>query len=588
LSGAVSELWSQILEIVMNTQMAPQVLPRRRLDPSVLSDAEMAFDEFLDANFFGQPEARILLRKAYANYLNPLRDKTKPIAFLVFAGESRTGKTEGARMIPAFVHKNRFALLKINCSEYMDKHSLWNLKGSPRGHISNQVTTDEKYQLVPKDEKHGYAELMNHNLEWSKQGSDVPLSVVLLDEWDKACFEVNQLLLQAMDDGQITLGSGEIVDFRNTIFVAACNSGMEEVEREESGGIGFSAMESKLSHCEVKKVVDRVIKERTPPEFRNRLKELGGIAVFQSLTAEMMRLVVRRDFKAIQELINASGYFFSLSVTEAAIDEVLRQALAGKGNLSNVKSLITKEIQIPLGIEATKRTIKPGDAVIVDVEFPQGAVTAETAGVSCVDKTFFFEIGDALGQPTTVSGFESLLKSPAEVAASSSPSDEDLTDEDRQMLASLFSIGNSNLVGARSLSMLLMAVEGGVQRESLGFGFADQLNKLGLMPKTPAAFTDLHNLTLLSAMALIKSHVELCPELAKSYTLEVKQNKSFMTLVRDSQEIVSELVTLLGVRVKETKMHHESPYTFTMEVEALPQAILMARTRFPKLGIKAV
>ncbi|MFA7337556.1 MAG: AAA family ATPase [Candidatus Obscuribacterales bacterium] len=572
----------------MNTQRAPQVLPRRRLDPSVLSDAEMAFDEFLDANFFGQPEARILLRKAYANYLNPLRDKTKPIAFLVFAGESRTGKTEGARMIPAFVHKNRFALLKINCSEYMDKHSLWNLKGSPRGHISNQVTTDEKYQLVPKDEKHGYAELMNHNLEWSKQGSDVPLSVVLLDEWDKACFEVNQLLLQAMDDGQITLGSGEIVDFRNTIFVAACNSGMEEVEREESGGIGFSAMESKLSHCEVKKVVDRVIKERTPPEFRNRLKELGGIAVFQSLTAEMMRLVVRRDFKAIQELINASGYFFSLSVTEAAIDEVLRQALAGKGNLSNVKSLITKEIQIPLGIEATKRTIKPGDAVIVDVEFPQGAVTAETAGVSCVDKTFFFEIGDALGQPTTVSGFESLLKSPAEVAASSSPSDEDLTDEDRQMLASLFSIGNSNLVGARSLSMLLMAVEGGVQRESLGFGFADQLNKLGLMPKTPAAFTDLHNLTLLSAMALIKSHVELYPELAKSYTLEVKQNKSFMTLVRDSQEIVSELVTLLGVRVKETKMHHESPYTFTMEVEALPQAILMARTRFPKLGIKAV
>ncbi|MDP3507971.1 MAG: AAA family ATPase [Candidatus Melainabacteria bacterium] len=572
----------------MNTQMAPKVLPRRRLNPLVLSDAEMAFDEFLDANFFGQPEARLLLRKAYASYLNPLRDKTKPIAFLVFAGESRTGKTEGARMIPAFVHKNRFALLKINCSEYMDKHSLWNLKGSPRGHISNQVTTDEKYHLVPKDEKHGYAELMNHNLEWSKQGSDAPLSVVLLDEWDKACFEFNQLLLQAMDDGQITLGSGEVVDFRNTIFVAACNSGMEEVERAEAGGIGFTATESKLSHAEVSKVVDRVIKERTPPEFRNRLKELGGIAVFQSLTAEMMKLVVRHDFKAIQELINASGYFFSLSVTDAAIDEVLRRGLVGKGNLSNVKSLITKEVQIPLGIEAAKRTIKPGDLVIVDVEFPEGAETAEAGGAGSIDKTIFFEIGDPVGRPTTVSGFESLLKSPAESAASPSPTDEDLTDEDRQMLASLFSIGNSNLVGARSMSMLLMAVENGVQRESLGFGFADQLNKLGLMPKTPAAFTDLHNLTLLSAMALIKSQVELYPELARSYTLEVKQNKSFMTLVRDSQEIVSELVTLLGVRVKETKMHHESPYTFTMEVEALPQAILMARTRFPKLGIKAV
>jgi ATP-dependent Clp protease ATP-binding subunit ClpA len=180
------------------------------------------------------------------------------------------------------------------------------------------------------------------------------------------------------------LGSGEVVDFRNTIFVAACNSGMEEVERAEAGGIGFTATESKLSHAEVSKVVDRVIKERTPPEFRNRLKELGGIAVFQSLTAEMMKLVVRRDFKDIQELINASGYYFSLAVTDAAIDEVLRRALAGKGNLSNVKSLITKEVQIPLGIEATKRTIKPGDLVIVDVEFPEGAETAEKQAATVV------------------------------------------------------------------------------------------------------------------------------------------------------------------------------------------------------------
>jgi hypothetical protein len=373
-------------------------LPKgRRLNPSKLSDTQIAFDEFLDANFFGQPEARKLLRMAYANYLNPLRDKNKPIAFLVFAGESRTGKTHGARMIPQYVHGNPAALLKINCSEYMDKHSLWNLKGSPRGHISNQVTTDEKYQNVPKDQKHGYAELMNHNLEWSKKGSEAPLSIVLLDEWDKACFDFNLLMLQAMDDGQITLGSGEVVDFRNTIFIAACNSGMQEVEREEQGGIGFNQRDRKLNHKEVSNIVERVIKENTPPEFRNRLKELGGTAVFESLTPAMMKDIVRRDFKGLQDFITASGYFFTLSVTDDAVDEVLRQAMANGGNLSNVKSLITTKIQIPLGTEATKKEIKQGDTVTISVELPSGKSEVDGDPAKPVDKLFVIDVSDPIG-----------------------------------------------------------------------------------------------------------------------------------------------------------------------------------------------
>ncbi|MBS1997171.1 MAG: ATP-dependent Clp protease ATP-binding subunit [Cyanobacteria bacterium SZAS LIN-2] len=556
---------------------------RRRLNPNVVSDTQLAFREFLRDNFFGQPEATALLEKAYANYLNPLRDKTKPIGFLVFAGESRTGKTEGARMIPAFVHKNRFALLKINCSEYMDKHSLWNLKGSPRGHISNQVSTDEKYTNVPKDQKHGYAEFMNHNLEWSKQGSDEPITVVLLDEWDKACYDFNLILLQAMDDGQITLGSGEVVDFRNTLFIAACNSGMEEVEREESGGIGFNARDRKLGHKEVTSVVERVIKGKTPPEFRNRLKELGGIAVFQSLTSEMMKMVVRRDFKALQELITASGYFFGLNVTEAAVDEILRRALLNNGNLSNVKALITSEIQIPLGIEATKRTIKPGDSVTVDVELPEGVV--EDAAKP-VNKLFFLEVGDPMGTlgGASVGGLgENPVATPGNTA---SPADAEMTEEDRRMVAALFAVPGSNLLGARSLPMLIMALDGGMQKPSMGFPLADQLNSLGLMPRTPSSFTDLHNLTLLANMSLVKSQVELYPELARGYILEVKQDKSFMTLVDQAREAVYELVTLLGVRILNTRMHHEAPYKFVMEVAAHPQAMMLAHNRFPHLVIR--
>jgi len=560
----------------------------RRLNPKVKSDAQLGFDEFLDANFFGQVEARELLRTAYANYLNPLRDKNKPIAFLVFAGESRTGKTEGARMIPAFVHKNRFALLKINCSEYMDKHSLWNLKGSPRGHISNQLATDTQYESVPADGKHGYAEFMNHNLEWSKQGSSAPLTVVLLDEWDKACYDFNLILLQIMDDGRLTLGSGEVVDFRNTIFIAACNSGMEEVEREESAGIGFNARDRKLSHAEVSTVVERVIKGKTPPEFRNRLKELGGVAVFKSLTPDMMKQIVRRDFLDLQAQVTASGYHFSISPTEAAIDEMLRQALANKGNLSNVKRLITNEVQIPLGIEATKRTIRPGDVVTVDVELPEG-VEPDSEAAKTVHKIFFLSASDpfaSVGGSGLIGGSTSKPAS-AKADPVAVPPDDGLTEDDRRLMASLFSIEGSNLMGARSMPFLIMTVDGGMKKPSMGFDLADQLNSLGLMPKTPAVFTDLHNLTMLANMALVKSQVELYPELASSYVIELKQERSFMTLLQESQEVVCELVTLLGVRILNTKMHHDTPYTFTMEVQAHPKAMMFARNRFPRLSITA-
>jgi hypothetical protein len=190
-----------------------------------------------------------------------------------------------------------------------------------------------------------------------------------------------------MDNGELTLGSGEVVDFRNTIFICACNSGMREVEDQQSHRLGYGARDRKLGHSEVKSVVEGVIKNQTPPEFRNRLKELGGIAVFQALTSEMMKLVVKRDFKALQELITASGYLFTLSVTEAAVDEILRQALANNGNLSNVKSLISSQIQIPLGIETTKHTIKPGDVVTIDVELSEGVAfpTAVTQTANGVD-----------------------------------------------------------------------------------------------------------------------------------------------------------------------------------------------------------
>lgn len=543
----------------------------RRLNPRVLSDAQIAFNEFVDANIFGQADGRRLIKQAYTNYLNPLRDKRKPIAFIVLAGESRSGKTETARLIPRFVHENPDALLKINCSEYIDKYHLSNLIGSPRGYLGNQTTGDEKYQNVPATTKHGYAEFMNHNLEWSKKGSDAPVTVVLLDEWEKACYELNLLLLQIMDDGFLTLGSGEVVDFRNTIFVATTNIGMREVENEQKGGIGFNSREKKLEHSEVSKLVLEEIRKRTPPEFRNRVKELGGVAVYEPLTAPQMRLVLDRDLMALQAEIHAAGMVFSLGLSQAAKDEVMRLALANDGNLSNLKGVISTQITSALGTEAIKGAIRPGEYVYVDVE--PDAEAKEPGALA-----FCFEAQEPL---SSLIGID--LGAPREMKGTAAPASPDAAPEDG-LDPALYEMGG--FIGVRPSHLMLVALgrrPGAVG--STGFLLGDQLASLGMMPKLPAIFTDIHNMTMITNAQALKFKGERFPELMNDYVIEIRDSASGINLGSRAHDLVHELTEYLGVEVVESKISHTKPFIFSMHVRALPQAIGFCQLRFERLGV---
>jgi hypothetical protein len=553
----------------MNATMitAPAAAKRRRLNPRSLSDAQIAFAEYVDANLFGQDAGKDLLKQAYTNFLNPLRDKKKPIGFMILAGESRSGKTETARLIPRFVHGNDEALLKINCSEYMDKYKLSNLTGSPRGYIGNQTAGDDKYDKVPVDKKHGYAEFMNHNLIWSRKGSEVPITVVLLDEWEKACYELNLLLLQIMDDGFMTLGSGEVVDFRNCLFIATTNIGMGEVENEEKGGIGFNARAKKLDGGEVEKIVLEQIRKSTPPEFRNRVKELGGIAMYTRLDTPQMRLVLDRDVQQLQNEISAAGYHFVISVTDAAKDEMLRLALENNGNLSNLKNVITTHLRANLGTEAIKRAIKPGDYVIVDVEAnPDAANTL----------MFVFDLGDALGLDLG-GGSSSSGEAKSSVTTDGAPADD--------VEPAVYQIGS--LLGLRSPGVFMVAMGKGV-KNGTGFLLADQLASVGLMPQLPAVFTDVHNMTMLNKAAALKAEAKSYPALMCEYVIELKEEEHYLALAERANTVVQELTNLLGVEVLQTNFVHNKPYVFTALVKALPASMGYAQIRFDKMVIRPV
>ncbi|MBK9620590.1 MAG: ATP-dependent Clp protease ATP-binding subunit [Candidatus Obscuribacter sp.] len=532
---------------------------RRRLNPSVASEPTLRCRAFLDANLYGQQAGKDLLTYAYANAFNPLRDRTKPIAFIINAGKSRTGKTHSVELLAELVHGNPKAYQRIDMAEYMDKYSISNLKGSGRGYINNQSARDDGYK-VSADQKHDYAEFTNHNLEYFKRGSDVPVSIVLLDELDKACAEVFLILLGIMDHGKLTLGNGEVVDFTNTIFVCACNLGMADVEREEVGGIGFSARGKKLNGKEVKDVVLKALRDKAPPEFRNRVNELGGIAIYEELTRDQMESVVVREVSELQKRINGTRMHFTVEVLEAARKLILDKALANEGNLANVKSVLRKEIENALGNETTKREIRSGDTAIVDVE----------------DGVFVFDVEPAAERASMPhSSFLSAVPTgkPAGDAADSTPVDE--------VDASVFEMGA--LLGLKSNVFVLMRK---APERKTGELAVDQLMALGMMPTVPDVFTSLHSFTMVERMGELRFKAERFPELRAAYTIELTNDKHYQQLNTDSQELVQEITRLLGVEIMDSHMTHKAPFKFVINVQALPESIQLIKMRFPKLVIK--
>lgn len=540
---------------------------RRRLNPKVPSDLVLAFREHVNANLFGQAEGKALLEFAFSAAHNPLRNRNKPIAFIINAGKSRTGKTHSVEMLAQSIHGNPKAYMRVDMGEYMDKYSLSNLKGSGRGYINNQGARDENYK-VPADQKHDYAEFMNHNLEWSKQGSGVPISIVLLDELDKACREVFLLLLGIMDHGKLTLGNGEVVDFTNTIFVCAGNFGMEEVEQEETMGIGFNARQRKVNHEGLRSAVDKALKLKAPPEFRNRVKELGGIAIYDDLTLEQMKLVVMREVNELQKRITSTGYHFMVSITDEVRDDLLTRALADNGNLANVKALISKEIETPLGVEATKKTIKMGDRVVVGLE--------KVAGEGGVEKSeFVFELDETSflfsGGAAPASG---------DTAAKASSKTAGDADSEPEVDPSLMHVGH--LLGLRSPMVVL--VRQPFQRKT-GELVVDQMMSLGIMPDVSELFTNLHNMTMVEHMAELKLKSERFPELRRDFTVEVSEPKNYVVLGERVSEVVTEMKRFLGVHIVDTTFTHDAPFKCTIHVKALTESMQLLMLRF-KNGIK--
>jgi ATP-dependent Clp protease ATP-binding subunit ClpC len=288
----------------------------------------------------GQTDAISKVVKAIQRNRVGLKDPKKPIGTFIFLGPTGVGKTELARALSRYMFDSEDSLIRIDMSEYMEKFTVSRLIGAPPGYVGYE----EGGQLTERVRRK-------------------PYSVILLDEIEKAHPDIYNILLQVLDDGQLTDGLGRKVDFKNTLIIMTSNIGVRQL-KDFGSGVGFQTA-SKMEHEDEanKAVIEKALKKTFSPEFLNRIDD---VVIFNSLTKENIFSIIDILMKGVMKRLTTLG--FSLELTEGA-----KSFLADKGydvafGARPLHRAIQKYLEDPLAEEILNLNVKAGDVLIADVD----------------------------------------------------------------------------------------------------------------------------------------------------------------------------------------------------------------------------
>ncbi|MEH1925323.1 ATP-dependent chaperone ClpB [Nostoc sp.] len=289
----------------------------------------LQLESHLHQRVIGQEEAVEAVAAAIRRARAGMKDPSRPIGSFLFMGPTGVGKTELARALAQFLFDSDDALVRLDMSEYMEKHSVSRLVGAPPGYV-------------------GYEE----GGQLSEAVRRRPYSVVLLDEVEKAHPDVFNILLQVLDDGRITDSQGRTVDFRNTVIVMTSNIGSEHI-------LDVSGDDSKYETMR-KRVMDG-LRSHFRPEFLNRVDD---IILFHTLNRTEMRQIIRIQLKRVENLLREQKIFFEIS--QSACDHLVESGYDPVYGARPLKRAIQREVENPLATKLLENTFISGDTIIID------------------------------------------------------------------------------------------------------------------------------------------------------------------------------------------------------------------------------
>ncbi len=307
------------------------------IDVARLVESEMdkllRMEDFIHKRVIGQDEAVVVVSDAIRRARSGLKDPKRPIGSFIFLGPTGVGKTELAKSLAEFLFNDEDALIRIDMSEYMEKHSVARLVGAPPGYVGY----DEGGQLTEAVRRK-------------------PYSVVLFDEIEKAHPDVFNIMLQILDDGRLTDSKGRTVDFKNTLIIMTSNIG--------SSIILENSLNSMLSEKDFEQTKDKVMdlmKEHFKPEFLNRIDE---IVFFRALTLQQLKLIVDIYFENLSKLFADKN--IKLEITDDAKELLATQGFNPVYGARPLKRTIRQLVENPLAKKILAQEFKDGDTITVD------------------------------------------------------------------------------------------------------------------------------------------------------------------------------------------------------------------------------
>lgn len=288
----------------------------------------------------GQNEAIQKVVKAIQRNRVGLKDPKKPIGTFIFLGPTGVGKTELARALARYMFDSEDALIRIDMSEYMEKFTVSRLIGAPPGYVGYE----EGGQLTERVRRK-------------------PYSVILLDEIEKAHPDIYNILLQVLDDGQLTDGLGRKVDFKNTLIIMTSNIGVRQL-KDFGAGVGFATSARVENEDEANKaVIEKALKRTFSPEFLNRIDD---VVIFNSLSKENIFEIIDILMKGVTKRLTNLG--FSLELTEEAKSFIADKGYDQQFGARPLHRAIQKYLEDPLAEEILNLHVKAGDVLLADLD----------------------------------------------------------------------------------------------------------------------------------------------------------------------------------------------------------------------------